>query len=282
MRNLFNFIIRNSHWLLATLLVAFSFYLVFTHNSYQRSVYLTSANHVTGWFYSLSKDVTSFFHLKKNNQLLLERSAELEKEILVLKDRIDLLTATDSLKVNAFVSDTLPQPQFDFIPAEVVNLSFSGVNNFITINKGSQHGIKPDMGVISAGGVVGVVSVVLPKFSLVIPVINPKFRLSARLKNSENYGSLSWDGTSIGEAQLQELPKHEAFHKGDTVLTSFSRIFPRNLIIGFVSSEGRSKDDNFNTFNIQLATNFYSLQDVLVIDDTYHEEQKMLEETLQR
>lgn len=282
MRNLFNFIIRNSHWLLATLLVAFSFYLVFTHNSYQRSVYLTSANHVTGWFYSLSKDVTSFFHLKKNNQLLLERSAELEKEILVLKDRIDLLTAADSVEVNAFVSDTLPQPQFDFIPAEVVNLSFSGVNNFITINKGSQHGIKPDMGVISAGGVVGVVSVVLPKFSLVIPVINPKFRLSARLKNSENYGSLSWDGTSIGEAQLQELPKHEAFHKGDTVLTSFSRIFPRNLIIGFVSSEGRSKDDNFNTFNIQLATNFYSLQDVLVIDDTYHEEQKMLEETLQR
>lgn len=281
MRNLFNFIIRNSHWLLATLLVAFSFYLVFTHNSYQRSVYLTSANHVTGWFYSLSQNVTSFFHLKKNNQLLLERSAELEKEVLALKDRITLLTAADSIEVNAFVNDSLPQPQFDFIPAGVANLSFSGVNNFITIDKGALHGIKPDMGVISAGGVVGVVSVVSPKFSLVIPVINSKFRLSARLKNSENYGSISWDGTSIGEVQLQELPKHESFHEGDTVLTSFSRIFPRNLIIGFVSSEGRSKDDNFNTFNIRLATNFYTLQHVLVIDDTYYEEQKQLEETLQ-
>ena len=283
MRNLFNFIIRNSHWLLAALLVAFSFYLVFTQNSYQRSVYLTSANQVTGWFYSLSKDVTSFFHLKKNNQLLFERSAELEKEILALKDRIDLLTAADSLEVNAFVSDSLPQPQFDFISAEVVNLSFSGVNNFITINKGSQHGIKSDMGVISSGGgIVGVVSLVSRNRAVVIPVINPKFRLSARLKNSDNFGSISWDGTNIREAQLQELPKHEAFHEGDTVLTSFSRIFPRNLIIGFVSSEGRSRDDNFNTFNIQLATNFYTLQDVLVIDDTYYEEQKQLEETLQQ
>lgn len=281
MRNLFIFIIRNSHWLLAALLVAVSFYLVFTHNSYQRSVYLTSANQVTGWFYSLSGDVTSFFHLKKNNQLLLERSAELEKQILALKDRIALLAAADSVEVNAFVSDSVPMPQFGYIPAEVVNLSFSGVNNFITISKGSRHGIKPDMGVISTGGVVGVVSVVSPNFSVVIPVINPKFRLSARLKNSENYGSVFWDGTSIGEAQLQELPKHEDFHKGDTVMTSFSRIFPRNTVIGFVSSQGESKDDNFNTFNIQLATNFYTLQDVLVIDDTYYEEQKQLEETLQ-
>jgi rod shape-determining protein MreC len=281
MRNLFNFIIRNSHWLLATLLVTFSFYLVFAHNSYQRSVYLTSANHVTGWFYSLSQNVTSFFLLKKNNQLLLERNAELEKEVFALKDRMALLPAADSVDANVFVSGSFPQPQFGFIPAGVANLNFSGVNNFITINKGALHGIKPDMGVISAGGgVVGVVSAVSSKFSLVIPVINSKFRLSAKLKNSENYGSISWDGESIGEVQLQELPKHEDFHEGDTVLTSFSRIFPRNLIIGFVSSEGRSKDDKFNTFNVRPATNFYMLQDVLVIDDTYYEEQRQLEETL--
>jgi rod shape-determining protein MreC len=280
MRNLFNFIVRNSHWLLAALLVTFSFYLVFTHNSYQRSVYLTSANHITGWFYSRSHNVMSFFLLKKNNQLLQERNAELEKEVFALKDRIAFLSAVDSVDANVFVSDSLPQSQFAFIPAGVVNLNFSGVNNFITIDKGSLHGIKPDMGVISSGGVVGVVSAVSPKFSLVIPVVNSKFRLSARLKNSENYGSISWNGESIGEVQLQELPKHEDFHRGDTVLTSFSRIFPRNLIIGFVSSEGRSKDDNFNTFNVRLATNFYMLQDVLVINDTSYEEQRQLEDTL--
>jgi rod shape-determining protein MreC len=136
------------------------------------------------------------------------------------------------------------------------------------------------MGVISQQGVVGVVANVSPNFSVVIPIINPLFRLSAKLKNSENYGSISWDGSDIHQVQLQDLPKQEAFHQGDTVLTSFSRIFPKDLIIGFVSDIGKSTDDNFNTFNVQLATDFYRLQDVLVINDRFYEEQKTLEETL--
>lgn len=281
MRNLFNFIIRNSHWLVAILLIAFSFYLVFACNSYQRSVYLTSANRVVGWTYTAANNVTSFLHLKKNNQQLLERNAQLERDLFALKAQMELKAADDSVAVEAFVVDTTEQVRFDFIPAEVVNLSFAGPNNFITLNKGASHGVRPDMGVISQRGVVGVVSNVSDRFSMVIPVINPKFRLSAKLKNSENYGSVSWNGKNVRQAQLGELPKHESFQVGDTVITSFSRIFPKRLVIGTVSGMGESKDDNFNTFTIQLATDFYSLQDVFIIRDALYEEQKTLEEALQ-
>lgn len=281
MRNLFNFIIRNSHWLVAILLIAFSFYLVFACNSYQRSVYLTSANRVMGWTYAVANNVTSFLHLKKNNQQLLERNAQLERDLFALKAQMELKTDDDSVAVEAFVVDTTEQVRFDFIPAEVVNLSFAGPNNFITLNKGASHGVRPDMGVISQRGVVGVVSNVSDRFSMVIPVINPKFRLSAKLKNSENYGSVSWNGKNVRQAQLGELPKHESFQVGDTVITSFSRIFPKRLVIGTVSGMGESKDDNFNTFTIQLATDFYSLQDVFIIRDALYEEQKTLEEALQ-
>ena len=282
MRNLFNFIIRNSHWLLAILLIVFSFYLVFAHNPYQRSVYLTSANSVTGWFYTLSNNVTSFIHLRKNNQMLLEQNAVLENELFSLRSYIDDIAVTDSSDVDAFVRDSTEQSQFAFIPAEVVNLSFSGVNNFITINKGSKNGLKPDMGVISQRGVVGVVANVSTNFSVVIPIINPMFRLSAKLKNSDNYGSIFWNGESVNTVQLGELPKHEIYQAGDTVMTSFSRIFPKQTIIGFVSGIGKTSDDNFNTFNIKLATDFNSLQDVLVINDQFYEEQKLLENTLER
>lgn len=280
MRNLLNFIIRNSHWLLAILLIAFSFYLVFTHNPYQRSVYLTSANNVTGWFYTLSNKATSFIHLKKNNQMLLEQNALLESEVLSLESYINDFVVADTFEVDAFVRDSAEQMQFAFIPAEVVNLSFLGVNNFITINKGSKDGLKPDMGVISQRGVVGVVANVSKNFSVIIPIINPKFRLSAKLKNSDNYGSISWNGESVNTAQLGELPKHEIYQEGDTVMTSFSRIFPKQTIIGFVNGIGKARDDNFNTFNVQLATDFYTLQDVLVINDQFYEEQKLLENTL--
>ena len=268
--------------MLAVILIAFSFYLIFAHNSYQRSVYLTSANNIMGWVYNVSNNAISFVHLKKNNQLLLDQNALLESELYKLKSKISKHTNADSTNLNAFVTDSVIQPQFNFIPAEVVNLSFSGSNNFITINRGLKDGVKPDMGVISQRGVVGVVSNVTENFSLVIPIINPMFRLSAKLNNSDNYGSLSWNGNNIYEAQLSELPKHEVYNEGDTVVTSFSRIFPKQLIIGFVRSIGESKDDNFNTFTVELATNFYSLQNVLIISDMHYEEQKELEQVAER
>lgn len=280
MRNLFNFIIRNSHWLLAILLIVFSFYLVFSHNSYQRSVYLTSANSVTGWVYKVSNMATSFFYLRHDNRGLMEQNAALQTELQALKAHIAAISA-DSVEVDAFGYDSIAPSQFRFIPAEVSNLSFSATNNFITLNKGLNDGIRADMGVISQHGIVGVVSNVSEHFSVVIPVINPKFRLSAKLKNSENYGSVLWDGKNIRRAQLQELPKHESFNEGDTVLTSFSRIFPKDLIIGFVVGQGTSRDDNFNTFDVNLATNFFTLQKVFVVEDRFYNEQNRLEKSLE-
>lgn len=279
MRNLFNFIIRNSSWLLAIFLVVFGFYLVFSHNSYQRSVYLTSSNKVSAWFYNTSNKVYKFFYLQKNNIELLENSARLEKELLDLKQRYMELK-TDSTSLDIFATDSTYHSQFNFIPAEVINISFSGANNFITLNRGTRHGVKADMGVISPKGIVGVVLKASRNASVVIPVINPKFRMSAKLYNSDNTGSMSWDGNNVKIAQLNELPKHQPFEPGDTVVTSFSSIFPKDIIIGYVKKLGKSKDDKFNTLDVHLATDFHSLQHVLIIEDVFFEEQKELEESI--
>lgn len=279
MRNLLTFIIRNSSWLVAIVLIVFSFYLLFSYNSYQRSVYLSSANNVTGWFYETSNKATTFIHLSKNNKLLLERNAQLESELYSLKTHLQDMQM-DTLTTNAFLSDSIPVSQFSFIPAEVTNVSFSGPNNFITVNKGSLHGVKPDMGVVSQNGVVGVVLTVSPKFSVIIPIINPKFRLSAKLKNSNNTGSISWNGKDLITAQIGELPKHEVFQPGDTVVTSFSRIFPKDIVIGYVTGQILSKDDNFNTLNLRIATDFYSVRDILIINDAHFDEQNELENSI--
>lgn len=276
MRNLLNYILRNSSWFLAIILIAFSLYLVFKGNSYQRSVYLSSANRVTGEFYRLSSNVTAFLHLKQNNEELLFRNAELERKVQLLQNQIETITK-DTSAIVAFSSDTIEATQFDFIPAKVVNISKTKFNNFITINKGSLAGVKQDMGVISHNGVVGVVRTVSKHFSVIIPVINPKFRIGAKLKDSENFGSVMWNGNSIDKAELTEMPKHEIVLRGDTVITGFSRIFPEGIVIGYTLDEGISKDDNFNTFNIKLATNFNTLQKVLIINDKYYEERTELE-----
>lgn len=281
MRNLFQFLIRNSSWLMAIVLIAISLYLVFSYNSYQRSIYLSSANRVTGWVYKASSEVNAFMHLKKNNRSLLEHNARLEEELSRLKAQLSNI-AIDSMTTNAFVDDsTTMTSQFSFIPAEVTNISFSGNNNFITVNKGSLHGVMPDMGVVSNDGVVGVVLNVSRNYSVIIPIINPKFRLSAKIKGSKSTGSVSWDGKNFDVAQLRELPKHETFEQGDTILTSFSRIFPKNIVIGYATEQIRSKDDNFNALNIELATDFHSLMGVLIIEDKNFEEKTTLENSVQ-
>ena len=279
MRNLLNYILRNSTWFLAILLIAFSIFLVFKHNSYQRSVYLSSANKVSSRLYGVSNNVTSFFNLKRNNKELLERNAELESSVQLLKKQILTLTA-DTSTIEAFTLDSIVPTQFEFIPADVVNISISKLNNYITIDKGSMDGVAPDMGVISTAGVVGVVRNVSKHSAVIIPIINPNFRLGAKLKDSDNFGSIAWDGSNANEAQLREVPKHERFAAGDTVVTGFSRIFPEGIIIGYTKEMGVSTDDNFNTFNINLATRFQTLNHVLVINDKYHRERVELETSI--
>ncbi|HOV71376.1 MAG TPA: rod shape-determining protein MreC [Dysgonamonadaceae bacterium] len=281
MRNLFNFIIRNSWWLLAVLLIVFSFYLVFTQNSYQRSVYLSSANRVSAELYRLSGKLTSYFYMQKNNEELLAQNAKLQNELQSLKNYLNDL-ALDSLRTTSFVGDSVLDMRFRFIPANVVNVSFFGSNNYLTLDKGLQEGVKADMGVVSQKGIVGVILTASDHFSVVIPIVNSKFRLSGKLKHSENSGSIVWDGKDLHYAQLEQLPKHEVFQEGDTVVTSFSRIFPKDMIVGYVVGQGKTNDDNFNAFKIRLATDFYTLQHVLIIDDTYYEEEYSLEKSLEQ
>ena len=280
MRNLFQFLIRNSSWLMAIILIAISLYLVFTQNSYQRSLFLSSSNRVSGWVYDASNEVNTFMHLKKNNRLLLDHNARLEEELSEIKSFLSDLSL-DTLSTVSFLKDSIDASSpFSFIPAEVINVSFTGNNNFITVNKGTDDGVSADMGVVSSTGVVGVVLSSSRNYSVIIPIINPKFRLSAKLKNSENSGSVSWDGTSLSVAQVGELPKHEVFNVGDTVITSFSRIFPKDIIIGYVTEQARSKDDNFNNLNMKLATDFHSLMSVLIIEDKDLDEKTELENSI--
>lgn len=207
------------------------------------------------------------------------KNAQLEKELLDWKNRYSLVDA-DSMTLDVFATDSTYHSQFNFIPAEVINVSFSGANNFLTLDKGTLHGVKADMGVISQTGVVGVVLKASRNASVVIPVINPKFRLSAKLYRSDNTGSISWNGNNIKIAQLNELPKHQPYEVGDTVVTSFSSIFPKEIVIGFVTGIGKAKDDKFNTLDLKLATDFHSIQHVLIIEDNFFEEQKELEEAI--
>lgn len=266
MRNLLNFLLKYSSWFVFAFYVVLSCTLLFQRNPYQHYVFLTSAGVVASGINQMSSNITGYFALRGINDDLQRQTAQLQKEVLDLRAQVRRyreLQLQDSLRAIDSVST------FNFIIANAISNSISRPYNYITLNKGSLDGIRPEMGVMDQNGVVGVVNVVSDHYSRVISMLNPNFRLSCKLRGTETPGSLVWDGIDPTRAMLEELPKQTRFHKGDTVVTSgFSSVFPEGIPVGVVEYRARGNDDNFFTLRVRLLSDFTSLSTVKVISNT--------------
>ncbi|MDE7468484.1 MAG: rod shape-determining protein MreC [Muribaculaceae bacterium] len=270
MKELIAFISRYSKWLVLLFYTVISLMLLFRSDPFRHHLWLTSANTVSGAFYKVGHNITTFFSLKQVNEDLNARNAVLEAEVVNLRDQIN------TMRLAGF-TDTMPTPDsvshFNFIVANVINNSIHHPYNYITIDRGSLDGVKPEMGVIDHSGVVGTISAVGPHFSRVISLLNPNFRLSCKIKGSENFGSLVWDGIAPDEALLEELPRHTVYATGDTIITSgYSAVFPAGLPVGTIIDDGVNHNQNFFTLRIKLFADFARLSNVQVVVDNYRDE----------
>ena len=274
MKNLLDFFVKHSAWFVLMLYLILSFVLLVRNNPYQQSVYLTSANAVCATVYEGISSVTDYFHLKGINDDLQERNALLEMELVDLRARVNDLKMQlpDTLKSQPVLQ------HFDFVVAHVISNSIAQTNNYITINRGEADGIKPEMGVVDQTGVVGIVNVVGKHSARIISLLNPDIRLSCKLRDSEFFGSMVWEGGDSRYAVLEELPKHLTYQVGDTIVTSgFSTVFPEGIIVGTVEGRARNLSDSFVSLKVRLTTNFSQLSTVRVITNDMAEELRMLE-----
>ncbi len=250
--------------------------LLFNNNPYQHYIYLTSANKVSSLVFKTSGMVTSYFHLHDINDDLQRRNASLESEVIWL--RKELARRQENVIADSIARDSSLM-QFDFILAHVISNSVSRANNYITIEKGKLDSVKPEMGVVDQNGVVGIVNIVGDHSARVISLLNPKMRLSCKVKGREYFGSLVWDGKSPHEALLEEMPRHEKFKKGDTIVTSgYSAVFPEGIPVGTIISHEKEHDDNFYALRIKLFTDFTTLSTVRVIRNNMKDELMAIQE----
>jgi rod shape-determining protein MreC len=234
---------------------------------------------------SASNAVFSYLDLKNINRELYERNNKLETEILLLRSELekkilDTLSFNHVLVYDSINYDSLSfvNFQYEYISASVVNNSTSYMNNYITINKGLKDGVRPDMGVVSLKGIVGIVTTVHNNYSVVISLLNSKLKVSCKVKDTNYFGALSWKGGSVEYAYLEELPTHSTFKTGDTIVTSgYSTVYPAGIIVGVVESYNKQNDDNFYSLKVRLFTDFQSLKVVSVINNIKQEEQIEIE-----
>ena len=276
MRNLLNFLLKYNHWFLFILLEVISFVLLFRFNHYQHSVYFSSANAVAGKVYEVSGGITSYFHLKSVNEDLLDRILELEQQNHNLEDALGR-HLSDSTELNSIRN--LPNTDYQVFKARVINNSLNLVDNYITLNRGSKDGIRPEMGVVDGNGVVGIVYDTSSHYSRVISVLNSKSSISCKIVGSEYFGYLKWEYGDSRYAYLKDLPRHAEFNLGDTVVTSgYSTVFPEGIMIGTVDDMADSNDGLSYLLKVKLATDFGKVSEVRVIARTGQHEQKELEQ----
>lgn len=266
MRNLIEFLARQHHWFVFVLLEAISLTLLFSYNNYQSSVWFSSANVVVGRIYDWSSQLEHFFSLTKVNEELTARNIALEEKISDLSEKLTTVT-----KDSSYVKDSLllPVQEMKLIPAKVVSNSIIRPDNLMTINKGSKDGVKKDMGVVCGTGVVGIVYLVSPQYSVVIPLLNTKSNISCKIENREYFGYLIWQGGATDVAYLDDIPRHARFKLNENIVTSgYSSIFPPGIKVGKILHVYNSADGVSYRLSVKLSTNFSTLRDVSVVDNT--------------
>ena len=266
MRNLLEFLSRYYHWLIFVVLEVISLILLVHYNSYQSSVWFSSANYAAGKVYEQTAKMESFFSMAKVNEDLTLRNFYLERQVTQLRR----LYGEATQKVDAKEQQQIEElSRYQLVPAKVVSSELNKVNNLMTIDKGTADGIEAGMGVVCGKGLVGVTYLSSSHYSVVIPVLNGKSsRISCAIRGHEYFGVLRWYGGDAAHAFVEDIPRHARFKKGDWVETNgYSTIFPAGVLVGQIVEVYNSRDGLSYKLKVRLSTDFGNLRDVIVITD---------------
>ncbi|MDD3194559.1 MAG: rod shape-determining protein MreC [Paludibacter sp.] len=279
MRKLIAFLIKYSVVILFILLELLSFGLIVNNNGYQKSVFFSSGNTVLASLYEVSNSVVEYFYLRQANNGLALENTQLKNQLVELKNQLQVIAPADSVNQNQLQVD--PQNEISYIYAKVIHNSTNKMQNYITLNKGERDGIRVDMGVVNEDGVVGIVAKVTEKFSVVIPVINPKLQINSKFKSNNYSGPIVWEGKDYRFTKLNDIARHVKFALGDTLITSgYTYSFPEGILIGTVDDFVINESDAYYDIKIRLAVNFRTLSHVQVINYLNYEEQRQLEKSV--
>ncbi len=249
--------------MLFLLLLGISLSLTIQSHSFHKSKIISSANFFTGGVYERMNAIDEYFHLKTQNEALAKENARLKNLLFNAADTVKLPeidTIKGIRKINVIVS-------------KVIHNSFNVKENYLTLNSGEKNGVRTDMGVINDLGLVGIVEKTSTNYATVQSILNLNSKINAKIKKSNHFGTLSWNGKNTGFAQLTDVPRLASVRKGDTIVTGGqSIIFPENIGIGTIDKIYIDSETNYYTLSVRLFNDMTNLGHVYIIKSKDREE----------
>ena len=199
-----------------------------------------------------------YFSLKKQNEILTQENNRLKSVLYNSKTKKDF-SYIDSLTFNH---------SYKFTPGIVLKNSYSSTKNILLINKGVSDSIKQDFGVISSKGIIGIIDNSSKHYSTILSILNTSSKISAQLKKTNHFGTLTWNGVSPYFTQLVDIPKIAPVEVGDTIVTSGrSSIFPKGIPVGTIHDFKLDVAENYYEINIKLFNDMTNIEYVYIIEN---------------
>ena len=275
MGELVDFFVRSRNFILFVLLEVLCFYFIISSSNYWSATYFNTSNRYAARVLAWSNAINEYTSLRQVN-------AELALENQQLNNRLTQLLQSKPAAPAEYLADSAFANRFKFVVAKVVNNTTQFANNYITIDKGTDDGIRPGMGVISPTGVVGKVKVCNQHFSVITSILHSEYLVSSQLVKAGEIGSAKWDGVDPHLIKLMDIPRHKSVNKGDSVVTSgFNLTFPPGILVGRVRSVGVQPNQTFHDITLDLATNFSNLSFVYVVENRLQSAQDQLEKQVE-
>lgn len=189
--------------------------------------------------------------LKLENQMLKEDQAELKR-----------LRGIVNFKENSFI--------YDLIAARVIARSPNNWYSTVTIDKGSQDGIRKNMPVINPEGLVGRVSSVTDNSAQIFLITDREVAVGAILQEIRETNGIVEGLGDNNLLRMRNIPYYSTIRKGERVVTSgLSEYYPKGIAIGTIETVAREPNGLLLSASVKPAVNFNKLEEVLIIS-AYH------------
>lgn len=248
--------------------------LIYNTMNYPRFVIARYTQVVTAPVNRMCNNVIQHFNFKSENADLVRQNVELmrnqQSSFLVSDDA--LFTHMDTI-VDTVAHTKKCERMYDYFSANVIYNTIHKKHNYLMIDKGTADGVTYDMAVMSANGVVGVVTNVSSHFATITSVLHPESRISAKVIPANQLGTIVWRHGQAQYAYLEDVTENSNINIGDSVVTSgYSNIFPSNVLVGTICEKTKQSSNPFLTLKIKLATDFNHINSVYLVKNLYKSE----------
>ncbi len=271
MSSLIELFVRRGAFFVAAALEVICAFLIITYDSPQQAEVKSATKewYATQWQATQDRYFDYSRLQRKNEQLLAENAKILS--------RYPNAFYTEQVESDSIRDDSLRQ-RYSYVSAEVINKTPLSGNISFVINRGYIHGVEPHQGVVSAEGVMGVVTKVSPRHARVMSLWHRDFRLTAQLRDKSYFGTLAWPGGDTRFAELTAIPDYAGVEVGDTIeTTGYSNTFPTGIPVGTVAKVAPTPGQTTLSLRIKLFMDFFALEHLYVVRDLMKEDLEQLD-----